>query len=237
MKELDSESSFDDWFQSEIKWIVDPAWMDVRQAIEGRLADLNRSACLEEGVDRDRWDIFAPCPIKSAARVRSKIVAGGEPPTCLAELRSEVLALGDLARLRVVASLKRDVDACVRAFFPDGFDRMLDRFPVLVVKDFVRDEAQRRALAGHRAIQFVVQVPGTTDVPRVEVQIMTALQHAWDRRNHCVYEWLRSGDESRRAQALEVRIDDHAIAETLHVVDALADHNFEKFLRMRREAP
>lgn len=136
-----------------------------------------------------------------------------------------------------MASLKRDVAACLRAFLPDGSEQMLDRFPILSKKDFVRDEQQRRALAGHRAIQFVVAVPGSAEAPRVEIQIMTALQHVWDRRNHCVYEWLRAGDTARGAGAIDLRVDDHAIAETLHVADAFADHNFEAFLRMRREAP
>ena len=75
------------------------------------------------------------------------------------------------------------------------------------MKDFVRDVNRRAPLLGHRAVQFTVL---REDV-RTEIQIMTSLQHAWDRRNHCFYEWLREGNGGEAT--LDLRIDDHAVAE------------------------
>ncbi len=95
------------------------------------------------------------------------------------------------------------------------------------MKDFVRDVNRRAPLLGHRAVQFTVL---REDV-RTEIQIMTSLQHAWDRRNHCFYEWLREGNGGEAT--LDLRIDDHAVAEALHVADQMADHNFASFLTMR----
>lgn len=142
-----------------------------------------------------------------------------------AELRARVFALGDLGRFRIVCGLPRDVRTIRRHLV-----RLRD-YRVARVKDFVRDPALRKALLGHRAVQFRMSRDGV----HVEVQLMTTLQHAWDRRNHCFYEWLRLGRKDR--EAIDLRVDDHAVAEALHVSDRIADQNFGRFLAMRRRRP
>lgn len=167
---------------------------------------------------------FADHALKTAASVKRKLEADFKmkPPEVLDSDRlwKEVTALGDLGRFRIVCSLPRDVERIRGPLcrLNGDFGR---------VKDFVRDMEFRTPLRGHRAVQFTVRREGVS----AEIQIMTSLQHVWDRRNHCFYEWLREG---REHEALDLRVDDHAVAEALHVVDRMADHNFEAFLKVRR---
>jgi ppGpp synthetase/RelA/SpoT-type nucleotidyltranferase len=231
---LDDPENWENWFHQEIKPLVDPAYLELSQAVSERLVGLRARAEDEEGVHRDRWDVFAPFPIKSAERVRTKLVADGGCDD--AQLLDRVLELGDLARFRIVATLKRDVAFCRREIVSSDRGTFLGRYTIRTLKDFVRDETLRKPLVGHRALQLVVEVPSEGRVVLVEVQIMTQLQHAWDRRNHAMYEWLRENRGRAREDIDELRIDDHAVAESLHAIDALADHNYATFLELRRQA-
>ncbi|MBI5535325.1 MAG: hypothetical protein HY898_21535 [Deltaproteobacteria bacterium] len=224
-------TSWETWFHQRVTPLVDPAYLELSHAVSTRLEALRIGAELDEGLQRDRWDIFAPFPIKSAERVRTKLLADGECDEAL--LVDRVLGLGDLARFRIVATLKRDVKICRRALVSLDHKTFLDRYRILSLKDFVRDEKLRKPLVGHRAVQLVVEVPSDAHAVRVEVQIMTQLQHAWDRRNHAMYEWLRENCERAVEEVDDLRIDDHAVAESLHAIDALADHNYATFLRLR----
>ena len=67
----------------------------------------------------------------------------------------------------------------------------------------------------------------------IEVQLMTLLQHAWDRRNHPMYEWTREGGEL----SARLLINDVALAETLHLVDEQASTNWKLFLSQKGRAP
>jgi ppGpp synthetase/RelA/SpoT-type nucleotidyltranferase len=234
MSLLDDPSAWEDWFHKEIKPIIDPAWFELSDATERRLEGLNAEAEADEGVRRDRWRVFAPCPIKSAERVRVKLRADGVCED--ANVLNRALLLGDLARFRIVATLKRDVALCRRALISADGATFLNRYAVHAVKDFVHDEKLRKPLLGHRALQLVVEVPCEGRAMRAEVQMMTELQHAWDRRNHVMYEWLRENEDCSCPELHDLRIDDHAVAESLHALDSLADHNFETFLRLRSRA-
>lgn len=225
------DPAWDQWFAQEVATRVDPAYWTLSTAVELALVGLREEGEALEGLHRDRFELFAPSPIKSAARVRSKLLLTGEVTGD--DLLDRVLALGDLARFRIVATLKRDVEACRRGLLSADGAIFLGTFKVRGLKDFVRDERLRRPLAGHRALQLVVEVPSGDRAVRVEVQIMTQLQHTWDRRNHAMYEWLREGREQGVDGVDELRVDDHAVAESLHAIDALAEHNFTRFLALR----
>lgn len=234
MSPLGDPDVWDGWFHRNIKPQVDPAYYELSGAVSRALDALRAEGEAQEGLHRDRWELFAPAPIKSAARVRTKLLADGV--ACDEEaLVAKVLELGDLARFRVVATLKCDVTRCRKALLSADAKRFLGRYDVHKFKDFVRDEGLRKPLVGHRALQVVVGVPCDGVVVRVEVQIMTLLQHVWDRRNHAMYEWLREREGRGDEEVDELRIDDHSVAESLHALDALADHNFKRFLALRRQ--
>lgn len=217
---------FEGWFQEEIRPFVQPMVIGLLEEAKEVLRKLQIDATADEGLERDRWALFEEHSEKSASSVKRKVAndltAAGRDRDAfnLADLRRSVLDLGDLGRFRVVGALPRDV----RRVRPPllGLSGASDR-----VKDFVRDVSRRAPLLGHRAVQFTVARGGV----RAEIQIMTSLQHAWDRRNHCFYEWLREGNGGEGT--LDLRIDDHAVAEALHVADQMADHNFASFLAMR----
>ena len=234
MSILDDPSAWDDWFHAEIKPIIDPAWFEASQAVEVCLQGLRDATEATEGVHRDHWVVFAPSPIKSAARVRTKLLADGACEDV--DLPGRVFALPDLARLRIVGTLKRDVAHCRHTVLSSDGATFLGRYAIRDLKDFVRDEKLRRPLLGHRALQLVVQVPSGERTVHVEVQLMTLLQHVWDRRNHAMYEWLREHRNSGSLEIDELRVDDHAVAEALPVIDALADHNYATFLKLRSGA-
>jgi ppGpp synthetase/RelA/SpoT-type nucleotidyltranferase len=233
---LSDPEQWEGWFHQHVTPLVDPAYQELSDAVSSALDELRAAEEASEKVHRDRWDVFAPCPIKSAARVRTKLAADGVEGDD--DLLERVLALGDLARFRIVATLKRDVVRCRRAFVshdpksPES-KLFLGRYAIHKLKDFVRDESLRKPLVGHRALQLVVEVPSDGRTVRVEVQVMTQLQHAWDRRNHAMYEWLRENQMCGVEEVDELRVDDHAVAESLHAIDALADHNYASFLRLR----
>lgn len=235
MDTLQDPEIWEDWFDRTVKPLVDPAYYELSRAVWKALDDLRADGEKLEGIHRDRWELFAPAPIKSAARVRTKLLGDGVACTEDDALLAKVLELGDLARFRVVATLKRDVTRCRKTLLSPDAKRFLERYDVHKFKDFVRDEGLRKPLVGHRALQVVVGVPCDGVVVRVEVQIMTLLQHVWDRRNHAMYEWLRERQGRGDEEVDDLRIDDHSVAESLHAIDALADHNFDRFLALRRQ--
>ena len=104
------------------------------------------------------------------------------------------------------------------------------------IKDFVFDPNHRDGLKGHRARQFSVRAPsGDNETFGFEVQLMTRLQHAWDRRNHPLYEWQREKyDWKDNPTAVRLAVNDFACAETLHLVDQQADRNWSDFLAEKK---
>ncbi|MBI4699694.1 MAG: hypothetical protein HY744_00775 [Deltaproteobacteria bacterium] len=233
---------FENWFQDTLQLAIESATLRVHGAVIDLVGKIESQGREQEGLERDRYDVFVPPGglLKAPARVREKLLddlaAAELLPLTLDELAGRVLALGDLGRFRILGSLPRDVRRCLEAMFEGDPGKMLGRFPLRgEIKDFVRDPRLREPLRGHRAVQLtVVANPDATLHVSVEIQLMTALQHAWDRRNHCFYEWLRAGGAAAREASLDLRIDDHAVAEALHVADAMADRNFEAFLGLER---
>jgi len=107
--------------------------------------------------------------------------------------------------------------------------KCLGKYPLTgPVKDFIFDPGRRDGMKGHRTRQVSFLVPtwkGTRSFG-FEIQVMTLLQHAWDRRNHPLYEC----DRERRDLPVELIVNDFACSETLHLVDRQADENWRMFL-------
>ena len=102
----------------------------------------------------------------------------------------------------------------------------------LSIKDYVFNLDLRHPARGHRARQFAAAVESGSRQIFIEIQLMTLTQHAWDKRNHPMYEWTREGG----TLSARLRINDVALAETLHLVDEQASANWKKFLEERRRA-
>lgn len=206
--------------------------------------DAERNRIIEdEGGARPVWDYFrgGEQVAKSVASIRSKlgrdilkaVIRGGLPtrPLTEDEVVERVLSFPDLGRFRVICDFSADADRAVRVLLGEEHRVLLERFPLRgVFKDYVFDLSKRDPAKGHRARQFSVMVRGRRHQYGVEIQVMTLLQHAWDRRNHPVYEWSREGGELPDDFVLR----DVATAETLFLVDEQASRNWASFVETRR---
>jgi ppGpp synthetase/RelA/SpoT-type nucleotidyltranferase len=196
-----------------------------------------------ECTNRDVWSLFpddAGRLTKSLESLRTKLgrdLLDKPPGRCLTpdEVEDRIRAMPDLARFRIVCDFASDAEELLARLLVKSeqgarFGEYTVRGPL---KDYIYDLSLRCPTRGHRARQLAVEVP-TSEAGKailVEIQIMTLLQHAWDRRNHPFYEWTRTGHELPP----ELTINDVALAETLHMVDRQAAENWQQFLSIRKE--
>ncbi len=175
----------------------------------------------------EKWP--APCRICKYLYDESQKLTTIERQT-IEQLTQRVYRFSDLGRVRIIADFPSDVAYLQKRLIIRR--RFLGSYPCPKgVKDFIFDPKLRDGLKGHRARQFSVRVAldGTTTFG-FEVQLMTRLQHAWDRRNHPLYEWQRENiDWQKLPKAVQLAVDDFACAETLHLVDRQAEHNWQYF--------
>jgi ppGpp synthetase/RelA/SpoT-type nucleotidyltranferase len=237
-EELIGIEPFDDWC-CELRTEVFPGAADLKWLLENRLEEVLRICEERDGTKRDFRDLFGGTDdrlIKSVKSVRSKLgrdLLADKVTSRLEahELRRRVFEFGDLGRIRIVTDFLSDVAYLQEILFEGG--KFLDRYPCPKgIKDFIFDPNHRDGLKGHRARQFSVRAPcGNKGTFGLEVQLMTRLQHAWDRRNHPLYEWQREKDDWKdNPAAVRLAVNDFACAETLHLVDQQADRNWCEFL-------
>lgn len=236
--------AFDEW-SSPIREDVSPGAADLVTLLERRLDSTKAKYRKDSGLSRDCWELFGGeggRTIKSSASIRSKLARDLRNATITApaetenSLRKKILEFGDLGRVRIVADFPSDITSLRENLFKDG--KFLDRYECpKPIKDFVFDPSMRDGLKGHRAHQFSVRVPiDHVETFGFEVQLMTRLQHAWDRRNHPLYEWQREYPEWIDNQAaVELAVNDFACAEAMHLVDRQADENWQRLQELLRK--
>lgn len=232
-------AGFERWFEP-LKRRIQIAAQEVEDAVREILDAETRRVLKREGVDRAVYEIFkgGGSLTKSAASIRSKIArqllkqksATGVLP--LAQVERRILQFPDLGRFRVVFSLSSDVERGFRALLGTEQRRLAGRYPVVTrLKDYVEDLSLRSPSSGHRAKQFAVAVRTGhgAETVRIEIQFMTTVQHAWDQRNHPIYEWTREGAVLPDHLAIRAV----ALADTLYLVDQQASRNWQDILDWR----
>ncbi len=233
---LSDESGFDEFYENFLDPVRGPA-ITVIEQIRDELEVAAERGLAAEGIRRDRWHLFGDQdPIKSARSARSKLARDlfqeKDGPSRLSQEQviERLFALSDLARCRIVCTFECDARELLEALVANG--RFLCAYRLRqTVKDFIWDRTRRDGLKGHRARQFSVAVPcGATELG-FEVQLMTELQHAWDRRNHPIYEHVREGGELPDA----LLVNDFSCSEALHLVDQQADRNWRCFVEERQK--
>ena len=240
--ELLSEEGFARWFlpwRERVMVVV----TEVHALVVTRLEEERRRILSEEDVTRAVWGVTGTdgrSLLKSSASARSKIgrelqrrkETGQIPPGRMSLEQIELLLLSfpDLGRFRIVCDFSSDVDRARKVLLPGKTPILLERYPVTAIKDYVYDLGLRHPARGHRAYQFAARVPAGGRSFLVEIQLMTLLQEAWDRRNHGFYEWTRDGGSA----PAQLTLRDVALAEALHLMDLQATQNWKAFLKAKR---
>lgn len=237
---LQDVSDFENWC-SRIRQDAQPGAADFVALLKNHL-DLEMAECRKSGIRRDYWETFGgegDSAIKSVTSIRSKLARDlmDEKRAATKEtaesLRQKILKFSDLGRVRIVADFPSDVAHLRKTLFSGKKFFGAYNCPK-GGKDFTFDLSKRDGIKGHRALQFSVRVPfDDTTHFGFEVQLMTRLQHAWDRRNHPFYEWQREKSEWRNNRvAAELAVNDFACAEALHLVDRQADQNWQRLQKL-----
>jgi len=239
--ELQSDDGFDRWFEP-LKRRIQIAAQKVEDADQAILTAEQHRIQSNERCKRTVYDVFkgGGSLTKSSASIRSKIgrqlLDGNHCRGVLSKMqvKNRILRFPDLGRFRILCSLSSDVEQALRVLLDARKRRLAGHYPLVSpVKDYVEDLSLRCPSRGHRARQFAVHVRTghAAEVVHVEIQLMTTVQHAWDQRNHPIYEWVREG--AVLPDNLVIR--DVALAETLYLVDEQASRNWKDILDHRKE--
>lgn len=119
----------------------------------------------------------------------------------------------DIIRFRILCNYLCDADDMAK-ILPGKMEEMGYKM-VGEPKNFINKEPAERK-KGHRAIHLIFQAEFNRRIYRFEVQVMTLLQNAWDRKDHSiVYEYQRIGKEV----PLKLKMRSYAMSEMLYVAD------------------
>jgi len=238
--ELINDQAFEDWCEP-LRENANPGATNLLDALGRKVAFIKKSCLDSDHIHRDYWEIFGGAErlVKSAASIRSKLARdlyadrnnnkSNVWKQTADQLACRVYGFSDLGRIRIIADFPSDIDCLQKNLFEGKLFLGAYSCPK-GIKDFIFDPKLRDGFKGHRARQFSVRVPMDYGIDfGFEVQLMTRLQHAWDRRNHPLYEWQREHpDWQEKPKAVQLAVDDFACAETLHLVDRQADLNWRR---------
>jgi ppGpp synthetase/RelA/SpoT-type nucleotidyltranferase len=151
--------------------------------------------------------------------------------------------MDDLSRFRIVLNFLADVENLCQALQepyqlkPDQFRRLTPhqialfddfRLDANCFEDFIMLPPEKRE-TGQRCHKGVSALK-KDDRLRVEVQIQTMLQEAWDKKDHIlVYEPRRRGERIDAAHSIET----YAMSEVLYIVDLTFDRRLEAIRKTR----
>jgi ppGpp synthetase/RelA/SpoT-type nucleotidyltranferase len=152
-------------------------------------------------------------------------------------------SMDDLARFRIVLNFLADVEiVCVKLeepykVAPGGRSRLTPKQQALYNDFALRDHCledlimlgPKDRLSGERCRKGVFSLR-KDGLVRVEVQIQTMLQEAWDKKDHfLVYEPRRRGEDVEPCHSIEI----YAMSELLYVADLTFDRLLD-IIRKRR---
>jgi ppGpp synthetase/RelA/SpoT-type nucleotidyltranferase len=231
---LRSPEGLEEWYEP-LRRKVQPTVLEVYLRVEQALHQERIKIRKAEGTRRRIWDLSGrdgSSLVKTAHSLHSKIMRKldeqNRQSISPAELEDMVLGFPDLGRFRIICDFSCDVERAIDLLLDREHTLLLDTYAVHgKVKDYVYDLSRRRPDSGHRARQLAVK----SGQYLIEIQLMTLLQHAWDRRNHPLYEWTRDGNQVSE----RLVISDVALAETLYLVDEQATRNWQELCRIMED--
>ncbi len=151
----------------------------------------------------------------------------GEPIPSQYDLKNFDKTMTDLARFRIVCNFLSDVKIVEEAICKS--EKLNQKFNIK--HESTIDQRPKLRKSGERSVKFVLEYKNQPGL-FLEIQVMTQLQEAWDKKDHfLVYETRRrdpESDEENFSDFLDAKM--HAMAELLYVAD-----NYFEDLRSSRE--
>ncbi len=148
--------------------------------------------------------------------------------------RKFLLTIPDIVRFRIVCNYLKDlrfIDEKLKAFIESD-----QRLQFKGREDHIhRHYAGSRV--GHRAVEYTIRFKKGGTSFLFEVQIMTQLQHTWDKKDHhLVYEHVRAGKGDLIPVDLKNRVT--AMSELFYVADLIFDGLLEEITQiMKKSSP
>jgi len=134
----------------------------------------------------------------------------------------------DVVRFRIVCNYLSDVEYIDKKI--RGFAKKTNKLQIISRDDHIETPFPKRR-AGHRAIQYAMKYLGADPPVLFEIQIMTQLQHAWDKKDHhLIYEYVRIRKDKKIPVHLKNRM--AAMSELLYVADDAFDSLREEITRI-----
>lgn len=190
------------------------ALASVMIAVKGIIEQLNKE--YEEKENRGFAEVIDDKnTIKSPERIVEKMISQKYT------LENFDTKMEDIARFRIVCNYLSDIFELAKRLKTDPIFN--ECCQISEVKDYIFEDCNR----SHRALHFILQVPMLNKSRKVELQIMTKLQDAWDKKDHnLIYEKIRSGKIIEKKDRIKMT----AMSDLLYVADEFFDDLRKKIL-------
>ncbi|MFH1097301.1 MAG: RelA/SpoT domain-containing protein [Candidatus Desantisbacteria bacterium] len=157
---------------------------------------------------------------KSPERIVEKIISQPEEYT----LENFDTKMEDITRFRIVCNYLSDIFVLMERLKADSGLKSCCK--ISDEKDYIVKHCTR----SHRAVHLILKVPMQDKTRKVELQIMTQLQHAWDKKDHnLIYEKRRIGEKIDEKDKIKMA----AMSDLLYVADEFFDDLRKKILKKR----
>jgi ppGpp synthetase/RelA/SpoT-type nucleotidyltranferase len=196
--------------------------------------------------DRERARLFHRIDIEHLCKepdsilekmVRKSSTDGKTTPLSFGNFRDQ---MHDLARFRIVTNFLSDADLIrdeiEKAFGPEGITSAQEKLREgFVLEDNCLEDCTRiapgRRTKGERCYKGIFWPQGNAGL-KVELQVMTILQEAWDKKDHfLVYEPRRRGHPVNHSDLIEM----FAMSELLFVADLTFDRLRQRIIDAEEE--
>jgi ppGpp synthetase/RelA/SpoT-type nucleotidyltranferase len=166
---------------------------------------------LKSWLDFQRWE-------KASQKIRGKIPPHRHDP------QGFLGTIPDVIRFRIVCNYLGDLRFMDKKLH--DFARRDPRLQTVNREDHIA-RVYPNSRPGHKAIEYTIRFKGKEGRFLFEAQIMTQLQHAWDKKDHhLIYEHTRSGRGDRIPGHLKNRV--AAMSELLYAADTIFDRLLEE---------
>lgn len=194
-------------------------WHDHRERFfaEVRIPIEGKPDSLIKGTDRIAEKMLESYSEYDQWKVGSKGTRGKEPGKH--NPKSFLNTMSDVVRFRIVCNYLSDVKYIDRKI--GAFARKSNWIATISREDHIETPFPQRR-AGHRAVQYSMKYLNAESPVLFELQVMTQLQHAWDKKDHhLIYEYVRIQKDQEIPVHLKNRM--AAMSEMLYVADEVFD--------------